>query len=202
LTQKIDAGDAGDAPLHVLCNGRVIEIKIDEEYARLVPPLTEKEYQGLKLSIEVDGQHYPIVVNEQGILLDGHHRYRACKELKIEPEIELKSSSTKLKEMEFVVDSNLKRRHLNDFQKAELGYNLENAYRKDAKARQLSSLKLGNKLPSLSNDNNGEKVRAGDKIAAHIGISTPTYNRARKIIEQGSESVKQRLRSGNARIFK
>jgi hypothetical protein len=71
------------------------EIIIDPDYPKLVPPLTEKEYQDLKVSIEVDGQHLPITVNEQRILLDGHHRYRACKELKIEPKVEVKSFPSK-----------------------------------------------------------------------------------------------------------
>jgi DNA modification methylase len=205
LTQKIDAIDATDASIPVLCDGEVSDrdggIIIDDEYSKLVPPLTEKEYEGLKLSISIDGQHFPIIVNEQGIILDGHHRFRACKELKIEPKIEEKSFSSKLKEIEFVVDSNLKRRHLNPFQKAELGYNFENAYRKAAKARQLSSLKLGTKLPWLSNDNNGESGRTGDKIALHVGLSPATYNRAKKIIEVGPESVKEKLRSGKGRLF-
>jgi DNA methylase/ParB-like nuclease domain len=178
-----------------------MDIKIDKEYAKLVPSLTDKEYQGMKLSIEVDGQHYPIIVNEQGIILDGHHRLKACTELKREPRIEVVSFPSQIKEIEFVVDSNLKRRHLNDFQKAELGYNLENIYRKTAEERQLSVLR-NSKVTSLSFDNNEEKGRTGDKIARHMGISTPTYNRSRKIILEGSETTKQKLRAGKSSIFK
>jgi DNA methylase/ParB-like nuclease domain len=190
LIQKIDVVDA---PLHII---------IDEEYSKLVPPLTEKEYQGLKSSIEIDGQHYPVTVNEQRILLDGHHRYRACKELKIEPRVEVKSFSSKIKEIEYVVNVNSKRRHMNEWQKAQMYYNLEAAYIKYARERQLSGLKKGNKLPSLSPDNNGEKGRTGEKIAALAGLSPATYNRAKKIILEGSEIVKRKLDIGRTTIGK
>ena len=44
----------------------------------------------LKDSIKKDGLHYPIVVNSKGEILDGHHRYRICKELDIPIKSEIK----------------------------------------------------------------------------------------------------------------
>ena len=46
-----------------------------------------------------------------------------------------------LEEKRFVIDINLKRRQLNDFQKAELAYKLEDIYKEQARLRQLSKLK-------------------------------------------------------------
>ena len=177
------------------------DIKINEEYAKLVPPMTDKEYQGLKLSIEVDGQHHPITLNQDGYIIDGHHRFRACKELKRQCGYEVKQFSSKTEEINFMVDANSKRSHLNDFQKAELGYNSENLLRKYAKARQLSCLKQGDKIP-VSGDTNGDKGRTADKIGSIVGISASTYNRAKKIIESSPESVKEKLRSGKTTINK
>ena len=151
----------------------------------------------MKASIKNYGQWYPIVVTKQGIILDGHHRFKACQELNIEPKIEIKSSLSEIDQKIFVIDSNLKRRQLNDFQKAELGYSLEGVYSEAAKLRQLSSLKVGNKnklsvsvsVPLVSNDNNGEKAkgRTSAIIAKQIGISASIYNRAKKIILEGSQ---------------
>jgi ParB-like chromosome segregation protein Spo0J len=53
-------------------------IKISEGYAALVPNLSPQEYESLKRSIKDNGLHIPLVVNQDGILLDGYHRYKAC----------------------------------------------------------------------------------------------------------------------------
>jgi ParB-like chromosome segregation protein Spo0J len=54
----------------------VFGIKINQEYAKLVPPLSSSDYQRLKEGIELNGILIPIIVNEQGEILDGHHRYK------------------------------------------------------------------------------------------------------------------------------
>ena len=138
-----------------------IKLKINPEYAKLVPHLSSGEYQELKQSIKDNGLWHPIVVNKEYVILDGHHRFKMCQELDIQPRIEFKNFSNSLHEKLFVINSNLKRRQLNDFQKAELGFILEGVYSESAKLRQLSSLKIGDKtkVPSVSNDNNGEKEK-------------------------------------------
>jgi ParB-like chromosome segregation protein Spo0J len=103
-----------------------IIIKINPEYFKLVNPLSNAEYDVLKNSIKEDGLHYPIVVNSKGDILDGHHRYKICKELDIIPiKFEIKHFDDYITEKRFVIDINLKRRQLNEFQKAELAYKLE-----------------------------------------------------------------------------
>jgi ParB-like chromosome segregation protein Spo0J len=55
-------------------------IKTNQEYASLVPQLSKEEYESLKQSIKENGLWVPIVVNNDGVILDGHHRYKACQE--------------------------------------------------------------------------------------------------------------------------
>jgi DNA methylase/ParB/Sulfiredoxin domain len=182
-----------------------MDIKIDKEYAKLVPPLTDKEYEGLKLSIEVDGQHHCITINEDGYILDGHHRFRACQELEREPRYEVLRFSSKLKEIEFVRDSNLRRRHLNDFQRIIVVNNskkLKERYGEAAKARQLSGLKKGDKLPLGQNCPNGETGRTSDKLAVIAQVRPTLYKYGVKIIEQGSEPVIKKLLDGKTTISK
>lgn len=62
-----------------------------------------------------------MVSNSQGVILDGHHRYKACQELGIKkPKTVVMDFPDKSQEQMFVVDSNLQRRHLNKFQRTEL----------------------------------------------------------------------------------
>jgi len=59
-------------------------VHIDAEFAALVPPLTEDEQRQLEANLLADGCRDPLVVwQEQGVLLDGHNRYRICQEHRI-----------------------------------------------------------------------------------------------------------------------
>ena len=69
---------------------------INQDYANLVPPLSVEEYESLKQSINQNGLWVPIVVNSHGIILDGHHRFKACQELGIEPKAVAKDFPDKL----------------------------------------------------------------------------------------------------------
>ena len=60
------------------------QAKINPEYASLVPELSPEEYESLKQSIKEKGLYVPIIVNQDGIVLDGHHRFKACQELGIQ----------------------------------------------------------------------------------------------------------------------
>jgi ParB-like chromosome segregation protein Spo0J len=175
-----------------------IEIKVKQEYEKLVPPLTPIEYTNLKQSIrENNGNTIPILVNKEGIVIDGHHRHRACLELGIEPRIEIQDFSDLPLEKEFIITINLNRRHLNQFQISELGYKLEEIEKQKAKARQLKNLKnVGSSLSSLaSNEANEETIGKVSKIIANkIGQSASTYEKNKRIIEEGTEEQKKRLR--------
>ena len=123
-------------------NSRNIEIKTKQEYEQLVPPLTLIEYANLKQSIrENNGNNIPIIINKEGIIIDGHHRFKACLDLGLKPRIEIQEFSDPLLEKEFIISINLNRRHLNQFQISELGYKLEEIEKQKAKIRQLKNLK-------------------------------------------------------------
>jgi ParB/RepB/Spo0J family partition protein len=91
--------------------------RINLEYASLVSELSPEEFESLKQSIKANGLYVPIIVNQDGIILDGHHRYKACQELGIEPKTIVRESEDKLEEQLFVIECNLNRRQLNNFRK-------------------------------------------------------------------------------------
>jgi len=204
--------------MSIATSSTTTNIKINPEYAKLIYPLSNLEYEALKNSIKEDGLHYPIIVNEKGEILDGHHRYKICKDLDIPIKYEIKYFDDAIEEKKFVIDINLKRRQLNDFQKAELAYKLEDIYKEQARLRQLSKLKnVKDKLPSSSlgsndhneNDNDEDPIieeetkgRAVEVISKKNDLSPKTYQRAKKIIEEGSEEVKKRLRNNKTTISK
>ena len=99
--------------------------------------------KSLKISIQEHGQSVPIVVNQDGVILDGHLRNRACRELGIKPAIIVKQFENRLQEKKFIIESNLSRRHLNEFQRIELQIKLESIESEIAKERMSDPGKIG-----------------------------------------------------------
>ncbi len=73
-------------------------------------------------------------------MLDGHHRLRACKELRLPVTYSVKDFTGKpMEELKYVVAVNLHRRHLDQFQRAEIGLKMDKIARTIAKERQQAS---------------------------------------------------------------
>lgn len=98
----------------------MVQIRISKEYYDLVPRPSKTEYNSLKDSIQNDGQQLPIIINQDGVILDGHTRNDICRELKIKPIFEVMKFDDVFDEKRFVITSNLSRRSLNLFQKGEI----------------------------------------------------------------------------------
>lgn len=93
---------------------------MDNPY-QLLPDLTSEEYEALRESIRADGVKVAIEYDEAGIVLDGHHRLRACRELGITewPRVVRRGMSENQKR-DHVLALNLARRHLSREQRREL----------------------------------------------------------------------------------
>jgi ParB-like chromosome segregation protein Spo0J len=178
--------------LNVTKQSEKFKITVNKEYEGLVPKLTEQEYDRLKQSIQEKGQLVPIIVNKAGVIIDGHHRNKICQELGIpQPRFLVREFEDDLEEKEIVIEVNAKRRHLTDFQTAELVYEIEKIEAEKAERRQ----KAGKTLSP-----NELKGQARDIAAKRLGMSPTTYQRAKKVIEKAPEEIKQKARSGEMSI--
>jgi len=179
-----------------------LKLKINPEYQKLLPELPKPEYNLLKQSIKALGQLAPIIVNEQREILDGHNRYSVCLELGIEPKFESKTFHDKLEEKRFVIVTNLRRRHLNKFQRAELGLPLLEIEKELAKHRQEKAGEIFGRGQdsSSSNELNLSEGQARDIVAKQVMLSPTTFQRALTVVEEGSEELKEKVRKGKTSI--
>ncbi len=167
-----------------------MKLTINPEYEALVPNISDDEYNALYKSIHESGLWIPIIVNPEGVILDGHNRYKICNKLGITIKHVERVFENKLLEKKFVLETNLKRRHLNDFQKSELGMQLQTINEEIAKEKMVK----GGKTKAPSNE---EPFHSDKKTAEEIGVSRGTFERAKKVIKKAPEEVKQKLREGN-----
>lgn len=97
----------------------------DAKY-QLMPPLSDDEYKALKDDIRRRGVAVPIELDEDGYILDGHHRMQAFNDLRSEghdvPQYDqiIRRGMSEAEKQDYVLALNLKRRHLDATQKAYL----------------------------------------------------------------------------------
>ena len=150
-----------------------VKTRINNDYQKLIFPLPEMDYQELKRSIKENGLWQPLIINPKGIILDGHHRFKACQELGIEPNWIVKTFDNDLHEKLFVIDCNLKRRHLNVFQRIELALKKKPIYEELAKRRKQS---LGGKT-KVSQKSVEPSIRTDELIAKDAMTSGCNFGR-------------------------
>lgn len=87
---------------------------------QVMPELTDTEFEALKDSIRSNGCLVAIEYDEQGNVLDGHHRLRALRELGItsHPRV-IRAGLTESEKTAHALALNVHRRHLNPAQRAE-----------------------------------------------------------------------------------
>ena len=116
-----------------------------------------------------------------------------------------KDFDNKLLEKLFVIDANLKRRHLNKFQRAGLALKEKPVIEELAKINREANLKQNhvnnNKIKS-SSVRNLTVGRVDEQIGEKAGISRDTVRKVETILEKASEGLKEKLEAGKISINK
>jgi hypothetical protein len=160
-------------------------IRINPEYEEIWQEFKSDEvYERLSQNIKKLGQLHPIIVNQHGIILDGHSRYHILHALKIEPKYEILPFDDPLEEKLFVTTFNGDRDHLTDAQKIRWGKKIDETYEEIAKR----NMSLGGKGCSIEQPLDRRK-----EVARRIGLSEAQYHRGKTILEEDPELFKEKL---------
>lgn len=96
-----------------------MDIRIDPEFENKIPPLTEEEFKHLEELILEDGRVKQSIVTWNGVIVDGHHRWKIIqKHPEIPYEIEEKQFADKWEAFDWMYKNQLGRRNLTDAQRA------------------------------------------------------------------------------------
>lgn len=87
---------------------------------QLMPPLSPEEYQELTEDIRANGIQVPVIVDEDGVAIDGHHRQRIAEQLGVKCPTVVKSGLTDSEKRTMALNLNLHRRHLTREQKRQI----------------------------------------------------------------------------------
>jgi len=172
-------------------------IRINPEYVELVPAQTEEEYTRLKESIADVQLYEPIVINQNKTLLDGHHRLKAVKELgwKQIP-VERKHFESKIDEEIYVIETNVIRRHLNQYQKTLMALKLGPLYEEQNKQRQNAGINLP---PNLEEGLKPWERETDARAAKAVGLGKTTYQNAKYVLENATVNQIDKFKQGKKR---
>jgi hypothetical protein len=161
---------------------------------KTVPPLSAEDLCRLRDDLKINGLKVPIVLYE-GKVLDGWHRHNICMEFNIPMRFENYSGDCP---QLHCFSLNVARRHLQPPQLAALAVELLPSFEKDAKIRQLATLKQFASKTSVRDVKNGttDETAITDKkppmvssgksrslLSQQLGVSTGYIQRAKKIKE-------------------
>lgn len=147
---------------------------IDKEFEALIPPLTEEEFSGLKESVLNEGCRDAIVV-WNGTIVDGHNRYRICKENSIPFTVEEKDFESRDDAIIWIIKNQFGRRNLPAYERARLALRLKPVIAEKAKERQGTRTDLHNIVP------NSAQSRTRDELARSAGVGHDTIAKVEKI---------------------
>lgn len=169
------------------------------------PALSESDYQTLKADIAENGLLEPIWIDPKKRVIDGRHRLRACRELKITPEFQ----ETEYEETDIpgiVVGLNLRRRHLNETQRAWVAAKLVPYFEKAAKGRPKGSKKVEDGEPAPEADEGEISANARSKIPAKgkssakaakvVGVGSRSVEEAKRVLDNGCDELAAAVQAG------
>jgi N6-adenosine-specific RNA methylase IME4/ParB-like chromosome segregation protein Spo0J len=157
-------------------------------YAELFPLMSPQEYEELKSSISAHGLRQPVVLFE-GRILDGRNRYKVCFELGIEPVFRDFDRAREGSALDFAFDLNVRRRHLNESQRAMIAAKLAGlpAHRPEKSA-------------SLQTSSSSEGPISIEAAAEKLSVSARTVASAKKVQERGSPDLIRAIEHGKITV--
>ena len=160
------------------------DIKGIHPAAKIFPALEGDAFESLVASIRDDGQLHPIVVDRDGLVLDGCNRLAACKKAKVDPKTEPYDGDDPVG---FIINANIHRRHLSQSQRALF-------------AQQLANLSVGQpkKNPATLPDSLISQAAA----ASMLGVSERTVRDAKTVVEKGDTELIENVRNGKTTVSK
>lgn len=136
------------------------------EAAKWFPMIQGAEFDRLVESIRDEGLDEPIWLSQEGVLLDGRNRLRACQAAGVEPRWQLYDGDD---EVAFIIRRNLDRRHLNERQRSMIA-----ARRHDR---------------PVGNHSESDKFITYAQAAEELNVSVPSVRHGKTVLQEGDETL-------------
>ena len=164
---------------------------------QLLPKLSEEDYQRLRADIAERGIMVPVEVDEDGNILDGHHRMAIAQELGIKCPTVVRQDMAEYDKRIHAVMLNLARRQLTTFQAVEVGKEIEPDIAARALARMAAGGEMAGRARPLQKGTENfpdpiENKETRDEVAELVGVgSGRTYENHKKVIDDARQMAEE-----------
>ena len=183
---------------------KVYELKIDAEFEHTLPASSDAEIEGLTKQL-IDEGCRDALVTWDGVILDGHNRYRICHENNIPFTYIEKEFVNRDQAKLWIISTQMGRRNLTDYAKCELVLPLEPGLKEAAEQTRRAKISEYQKKGETGSNLNPSREKALDTLdtlANAAGVSRGTMHMAKKIFNSGDEGIKELVRNGKMSIYR
>lgn len=165
-------------------------IIVDPEFANKIPPLTDDEFRQLEENIVADGEVYEPIVTWNGVIVDGHNRWKIIqKHPGIPYKIREMQFADRWEAFEWMYRKQLGRRNLTTEQKTYMIGKMYEA-RKNTQGGDRRSEEFSNGQNVHLKDHREIKDGTSGEIGKEFGIDGKTVRRAEKFA-QGVDKIRE-----------
>ena len=169
---------------------------------RVFKDLSTEKFEAFKRDISLRGLKYPLEITPDNIIICGHQRWKAVKELGWEEvEVKILKGWTDDQLLEHMIKDNLLRRQLDEFEQVDCGKKLEEIY----KGRQGGDRQTEDAKALRTNDLNGQlKGQTRDLVAQDLGLGNgKTWERLKEkvtTVRKYSPTIEKEIKDGKTNI--
>lgn len=169
---------------------------IDEEFQKLIPPLTDDEYRQLEENCIKEGIREAILVWDRGddlVIVDGHNRYQIARKNGLKWNHKVMSFESREAVKEWIIKNQFGRRNLTPYDRSLLALKLKPVIAERAKKKQASHTEQGYQKSDKAE-------HTAKELAKVAGVSHDTIHKVEKIEAEATPQVKQAVRDGKLSI--
>jgi DNA modification methylase len=189
-----------------------MELKIKEEFKKLIPPLTPDEYKQLETNCIEEGIR-DAIITWNGYIIDGHNRYKIaqdwCLIFKLEPKEFKSEQDVKV----WMILNQFGRRNIGNYTRAKLALELEDIFKEKAK----ENLKLAAEKTNTGSVNSPkaldlfseekpvkkieiEPIDTRKEISKIANVGEQIISRVKVIEQKATPEIKEKLSTGELSI--
>ena len=168
---------------------------IDEEFQKLIPPLTDDEYRQLEENCIKEGIRETILVWDRGddlVIVDGHNRYQIARKNGLKWHYKEMHFESREAVKEWIILNQFGRRNLSAYDRSILALKLKPVIAEKAKEKEHER-----KTTCQKSDKSYDTKKELAKVA---GVSHDTIHKVEKIEAEATPQVKQAVRDGKLSI--
>jgi len=174
------------------------DVKIKEEFKKLIPPLSKEEFAQLETNCLDEGIR-EAVLTWNGFIIDGHNRYEIAQRWGLEFKTEAKHFESETDVKVWMINNQFGRRNLSNYQRSVLALELESVFSEKAKENlKASGENFGKGL--VNSPKAIEPIDTRKELAKVASVGEQTIARVKVIEAKATPEIKEQLSKGELSI--